>query len=127
MNRLSNVDLRAPENRPDPYPLYATLREAGGIMWNTHAKAWVVSKHEYIRALLSHPDISVGKMEPFKAQANPDVKRKVEMMQQVMQHWVVFKDPPEHTRIRKVLQRGFMPRAIQGMEASVRDITVMLL
>jgi len=127
MNHLSNVDLRAPENRPDPYPLYATLREAGGIMWNTHAKAWVVSKHEYIRALLSHPDISVGKMEPFKAQANPDVKRKVEMMQQVMQHWVVFKDPPEHTRIRKVLQRGFMPRAIQGMEASVRDITVMLL
>jgi cytochrome P450 len=127
MKDLSSVDIRAPENRPDPYPLYASLREAGGIMWNTHAKAWVVSKHEYVRALLSHPHISVGKMEPFKAQANPDVKRKIEMMQQVMQHWVVFKDPPDHTRVRKVLQKGFMPRAILRMEASVRDITVMLL
>jgi cytochrome P450 len=127
MNDLSSVDIRAPENRPDPYPLYAALREAGGIMWNTQAKAWIVSSHEHVRALLSHPVMSVGKMEPFKAQANPETKRKVEMMQQVMQHWVVFKDPPEHTRMRKVLQKGFMPRAILGMEANVRDITVMLL
>lgn len=64
------------------------------------------------------------KIAPFVAQANGPLREKLGLMMNIMRHWVVFIDPPRHARIRKILQRGFMPRAIQALELQVRATVI---
>jgi cytochrome P450 len=122
-----STKLSATEIIADPYRFHAALAAQGGIVWNTSHKAWLVGNYEHVRLLLNHPDASVEKMAPFVAQVSGPLREKLELMMNIMGHWVVFIDPPRHGRIRKILQRGFMPRAIQALESQVRSTVIQLL
>lgn len=123
----TSTRLNAAEVIRDPYAFYDSLGKAGGIVWNTSYKGWLVGSYDLVKLLLNHPDASVEKVAPFVAQTTGPLREKLEVMNNIMQHWVVFNDPPRHTRIRKILQRGFMPRAIQALEPQIRATTIELL
>jgi cytochrome P450 len=40
----------------------------------------------------------------------------------VLSDWMVFKDPPDHTRLRNLVKRAFTPRAIQALEPRIADV-----
>jgi cytochrome P450 len=123
----STTRLNAAEVIGDPYRFYDSLSNMGGIVWNTSYKSWLVGNYEHVKLLLNHPDASVEKVGPFVAQATGELREKLEVMNNIMRHWVVFNDPPRHTRIRKILQRGFMPRTILALEPQIRAATNELL
>lgn len=74
-----------------------------------------------------NPSSSVQKLDPFTANVDGDLRGKAEKMQQIMSHWLPFMDQPSHTRMRNILQPGFMPRAVQFHETALRAATVELL
>lgn len=123
----ANTRLNSAAVLSDPYRFHSALAERGGIVWNAGHKAWMVGKYEYVKTLLNHPDASVEKVAPFVAHASGPLRAKLEVMQGIMQHWVVFTDPPRHARLRKVLQRGFMPRGTLTLEPQIRATTQELL
>ena len=41
--------------------------------------------------------------------------------------WMVFKDPPEHTRLRRLTSKVFHARSMQGMRGQAREISQWLL
>jgi hypothetical protein len=49
------------------------------------------------------------------------------LMAEVLQGWLVFKNPPEHTRLRQVLQGAFMSRPIEMMRPSILAMTLKFL
>nr|MDT0667414.1 hypothetical protein [Micromonospora sp. DSM 115978] len=85
---------------------------------------WVVSKHADVRALSRDTDTyssdqERGSIMPLEELENPpgDLQGKV----------LIAMDPPEHTRYRKLVSRGFTPRVINALEDRVRTMTVRIL
>src|ERR1043165_1093742 len=81
---------------------------------------WVVSRHEDVRTCLAHPGLTrpatyartQGWPTPF---AN------------LFDDTMFSTDPPEHTRLRRLLQRAFTTRRVQALRPRIQDITDSLL
>ena len=103
----------------DPYPRLAELRESAPVHRDERLDRYLVTRHADVRACLRDRRFGrnfrhVGGEEEFKAspldprwQAFWDVER-----------WsLLFLEPPEHTRIRKLVAAAFTPRAVEAMRA----------
>ena len=123
MTDLADIRLNSPETSKDAFAIYTGFRDAGGILWSKRHKAWIVSRFDLARSVLTHQNASVEKLAPFARQAEDGLQQRAERMQQIMGHWPPFLDPPGHTRMRRVLQRSFAPRMLTQHEEPIRQIT----
>src|SRR5579884_3283585 len=113
----------------DPYPRLDALREAGPVHHDERLARWFVTRHADVRACLRDRRLGrqfrhLGTEAEFKAepldprwQAFWDVER-----------WsLLFLEPPDHTRIRKLVASAFTPRAVEAMRAPAAALAKRLL
>jgi pimeloyl-[acyl-carrier protein] synthase len=101
-----------PEVHRDPYPLYHRLRRDDPVHWNLPG-VWILSRYADAVHMLRHPRMS----SDFR---NSEL---FEMFQQMSggsplddrQPSMLFRDPPDHTRLRKLVSQAFSARVIEGM------------
>ncbi|MEW2635702.1 cytochrome P450 [Streptomyces sp. NPDC048389] len=104
----------------DPYPRYAELRALGPVhRVRTHqsAEVWLIVGHEEARAALVDPRLSKDRSNA------PDWRGEEPPAQVHMLHL----DPPEHTRLRKLVISEFTPRRVESLAPRVQQITDELL
>ncbi|WP_405741661.1 cytochrome P450 [Streptomyces sp. NBC_01525] len=110
-----------------PLPEFARLRRTAPVWWcaQPHNIAgfgddgyWVVTRHEDVKEVSTKPDI-------FSAHRNTSIIRFHESMTRdqidVQKLIMLNMDPPEHTRVRQIVQRGFTPRAVRALEDALRE------
>src|SRR5437764_2033380 len=113
----------------DPYPTLAALREDAAVQYDETLDRWLVTRHADVRACLRDRRLGrqfrhLGNEAEFKAepldprrQAFWDVER-----------WsLLFVEPPEHTRIRKLVAAAFTPRAVEAMRGPAEALAQELL
>ncbi|MEU6323304.1 cytochrome P450 [Streptomyces sp. NPDC047009] len=109
-------------NRPDPYPLYAELREAGPVVRQQDGSYLVGSYHE-ILALLHNPLISADARS--LSTPSPDLS------ETALQPPFLRLDDPEHQRLRSLAMRPFgpphSPGRVDAMRGEITRITEELL
>ncbi|MFE3907268.1 cytochrome P450 [Streptomyces sp. NPDC059153] len=109
-------------NRPDPYPLYAELREAGPVVRQADG-SYLVGTYHAITTLLHDPRISA---DPRSRPAAPSG-----LSEAVPQPPFLRLDDPEHHRLRTLAMRPFgpphSPGRIDAMRGQIADITKELL
>jgi cytochrome P450 len=112
-----------PETKADPYPLYADIRRRGLVrsplgIWVTssHATATKVLRDRRFSSSASHER---GYRPPSYPAGDPRADLPVADM--------LSMDPPDHTRLRRLVSGAFSPRVIAGLEPWIRDITGRLL
>ena len=112
---MQQFDPRAPEFRRNPYPFYDTLRTHVPVLfWDTWG-IYFLTRWEDCNRLLRDSRMGHGGMgEP------PPQQRDLYRMQI---NWMLFRDPPDHTRLRGLAQRAFTPRMVEQMRAAIQDIT----
>jgi cytochrome P450 len=110
---LSTYDPRRPEVRADPYPAYARLRDEDPVHWSAILGGWVLTRYADVRAALADPRLSADRITPFLARRAPTAGEAVEALLRRVGLWVVFTDPPIHTRLRGILGRVFAGRALE--------------
>ncbi|OIK23670.1 cytochrome P450 [Streptomyces malaysiense] len=102
-------------NRPDPYPLYVELREAGAVVPQADGSLLIGGYHE-VAALLHDPRMSADPRTRGVETAKPPFLRL---------------DDPEHHRLRTLAMRPFgpphTPHRVDGMRTEIEDITEELL
>jgi cytochrome P450 len=112
-----DFDPTSSEFLADPYPALAELREATPVLRHGELDRWFVTRHAGVRACLRDRRLGrnyrhVGTDEEFRAepldprwQAFWDVER-----------WsLLWTEPPDHTRIRKLVASAFTPRSVEAM------------
>lgn len=98
----------------DPYPYFARLRRHEPVAWNGRHRAWLVTRHADVRALLRDPRLSSDTMTPFVARRlTPAQRAAMAGTFDLLNAWMVFQDPPDHTRLRKAVQRTFTTRRVE--------------
>ncbi len=94
--------------RDDPYPEYQRIRELGGPARWEYLDAYLVASHADATAVLADPSIRVqppAEVAEMMAAVIPP-----ELM--AMQGTLLFRDPPDHTRLRSLTRRAFAPGAL---------------
>lgn len=87
----------------------------------TGVPVWLVTGYAETRALLAHPDVVRSPMDgPHRDQITAELVNATE------QHMLVV-NPPDHTRLRKLVTAAFTRRRIEGLEPRIREIAAGLL
>ncbi|MFB7721170.1 cytochrome P450 [Nocardia sp. NPDC056100] len=103
----------------------AELREAAPIWWNPKSPEtggfqddgfWVISKHADVKTVSRRDDV----FSTFENTAIPRFQDSITREQIELQRFVLLnKDAPEHTKLRKIISKGFTPRVINGLRAEL--------
>ncbi|MFI9464250.1 cytochrome P450 [Streptomyces xiamenensis] len=110
----------------DPYPAYAWLRENAPVYkaeLPSGVAAWLVTRYADARAALADPRLSKNP-DRHSAQAHHSGRVGIpgERGANVMTHLLNI-DPPDHTRLRRLVAKAFTPRRVAAFEPRVRELT----
>jgi cytochrome P450 len=111
------LNLFSPEIITDPYPTYRKLRAVGQPVKNGLFGFWMVATHEQATAVLRDP----GR---FSSEAMGNIGRVGEAF---AKESMAAADPPEHHRLRSVVQRAFTPKAVNNLHAYTEMLSKELL
>ena len=109
------LQLLDPAHRADPYPVYRQLREQGPLNLpeaNLHVFAGFADCDEVLR----HPASCSDRLKSTVAQ------RAVAAGEQPRPFGTpgfLFLDPPDHTRLRKLVSKAFSPRVVKALEPDI--------
>ncbi len=116
----------APERFSDPYEIYDTMTAKGPVVHSTAYQQWFVSGHDEILDVLRSPHTTTGSIVERMLSARP-YSRLSDVAVRSFTNWLLVNDPPDHTRLRMVVNRAFTPKHIAAMAPRIRIITDELL
>ena len=99
------------------------MREEMPVHWNSSLKGWLVTRYGDVRSALMDRSLSVEKMHSFAARDHGDLQEKIAFLTSIVGDWMVFKDQPDHTRLRQVLQGAFLPKEIEKLRPRLEAIS----
>ncbi|MGW7051350.1 cytochrome P450 [Streptomyces sp. NPDC054887] len=110
-----------------PHPEFAQMRRTAPVWWCAQAPGisgfdddgyWAVTRHADVKYVSTHPELFSSHTNTAVIRFNETISRdQIEAQKLIMLNM----DPPEHTRVRQIVQRGFTPRAIRSLEDALRD------
>jgi cytochrome P450 len=115
----------------DPHELYRRLRADGPVhpvVMPRGLKVWLVTRYAEARALLADPRLSKDSTrarELFQSQASATGNRGV--FASALAGHMLNCDPPDHTRLRKLVNKAFTARTISRLRPRIEQITEELL
>jgi cytochrome P450 len=107
----------------DPYPTLSALREETPVFYEETLGRWFVTRHADVRACLRDKRLGrnfrhVGSEEEFGAEPL-DPRRQAFWDSE---RWsLLWLEPPEHTRIRKLVAAAFTPRSVESLRSPAED------
>ena len=113
----------------DPYPVLNGLREGARIFYDDARERWFVTRHEDVRACLR--DKRLGRN--FRHVLTPEEIGVPELDARWSAFWateswsLLWLEPPDHTRIRKLVAAAFTPRAVEALREPARALARELL
>lgn len=123
------IDLLDPGFKSNPYPTYAALRSDAPAVRLTlpdGRDAWLLTRYSDVEAVLTDRDRFSTRS--FLGQVDgPELPPEVRQVYMLFNEIMLGKDPPEHTRLRKLVQKAFTTRMVEGLRPNVRKITERLL
>ncbi|WP_102145055.1 cytochrome P450 [Mycobacterium hubeiense] len=117
------LQLIDPANRPDPYPAYAQIREHGPLRL-PEGHLTVFSSFQDCDDVLRHPSSANDRLKSTLAQqqiADDNAPR------QLWTPSFLFLDPPDHTRLRKLVSKAFAPKVVKALEPDITALVDSLL
>lgn len=105
----THVDVLDPRFYDDPWDAYRWLRNESPVHWDAANELWVVSKHEDVSHISRHQELY---------SAAQGVRPKVAAPMSI-----ISMDDPEHTRQRRLINRGFTPAKVRQLADHMRELT----
>ncbi|MBJ7384688.1 MAG: cytochrome P450 [Mycolicibacterium sp.] len=113
------MQLLDPSNRADPYPVYERIRESGPLLL-PEAHLAVFSRFRDCDDVLRHPDSASDGTKSTMVQRR---MAEGEVVRPLGTPGFLFLDPPDHTRLRRLVSKAFVPKVVKALEP---DITAMV-
>jgi cytochrome P450 len=121
-----SVDFQDPVFLEDPYPVYRRWLGTP-VLWDEARAMWLVSGHAEVLAALTSPHTSVHTAD---ARIRPTLGARAahfEPLMAAVSHFLTRTDPPDHTRLRRLVQQAFTPHAVESLQGTVRALVARLL
>jgi cytochrome P450 family 142 subfamily A polypeptide 1 len=103
------IDILDPRLYDDPWDTYRWLRDESPLHWDDGNELWVVSRHEDVSHISRHPE---------RYCAADGVRPRLDVSMSI-----ISMDDPEHTRQRRLINKGFTPRTVRQLSEHMRELT----
>ena len=107
------LDLFSDDTRRNPFPLYDHLRAACPVMLEPNSGVWMIFDYAGVKRAFDDTENFASDTASVGAHATPP--------------WMLFTDPPRHTKLRAIISKAFTPRTIEAMEERIRELSGELL
>ncbi|HLF99791.1 MAG TPA: cytochrome P450 [Acidimicrobiia bacterium] len=101
----------------DPHAIYGALRRDAPVRWNPAARMWTIAAHADVMAISRDPATFCSSRGVLPT----DGGRAVAVTDSIL-----FMDPPEHARHRKLVSSAFTPKRVAALEPVIREIAASL-
>src|SRR3954465_15376022 len=102
------------EMRRDPFPVYDQLRGRTPVLHVPPLDLWMVLDYETVKWMLNDHETFSSATTPPGSTGKP-------------LDWLIFSDPPRHTKLRALILRAFTPRAVANLEPRIKELSRALL
>jgi len=116
---MSAAGLFAPREAADPYPRYRALRESDPVHWDDPLGAWVFTRYRDVERVLRDSRFGVQRLDPRKLKQGP--------ISSLRRSMFLFRDPPDHGRLRALARATFHPRRLRCVRPRIEAICTELL
>lgn len=116
---ISLPPLFGPDMLADPYPIYQRLRSADPVHWYEPFSAWICTRYDDVFTGLHDPRLSANRTIAMEASAGrADLRSFFSFLSKRM----VFTDPPQHTRLRALVNQSFKPHLIEVLRPHIQGL-----
>lgn len=128
---LQSLDLWSPAFREDPYPTLDLMRTLRPRLAVPHEGGcdWHFTRHDDVSMVLKDPRfIKEGSRLLNHGQAPvPESEETRNPLYKMFDNWMLFRDPPDHTRLRSLVNQAFTPRVVERLRPRISEIAQGLL
>jgi cytochrome P450 len=118
----THYDPSDPALQADPYPFYRRLRAEDPVHRNPPG-FWFVTRYDDVRSLLRDPRMGADNGANAPQRGGDHLER----MAGGDTPSLILMDPPDHSRVRALVNKAFTPRNVQRLRARIERITARLL
>jgi cytochrome P450 len=111
-----------------PYDVYAALREHAPVLYHEETDHWLVARYEDVDALLR--DRRFGRTYLHRAthaeMGHPEDRPGTEVFWHLIRNGILDMEPPDHTRVRRLVAKAFTPRMVDSLREPIARQTAEL-
>jgi hypothetical protein len=112
----------------DPHRVLGQLRHTEPVHWSRSLSGWVVTSYTLVNEMVMNPDpFSADRLGGMGARLPEPQRTTVAEVMRWLGLWMVFRDPPDHTRIRRHLSKVVSPQVLKQQAQAIEEITTVLL
>ncbi|MDX1520972.1 MAG: cytochrome P450 [Anaerolineae bacterium] len=118
---MPTFDLFSPEFKANPFPTFAQMRQTAPVFAHKMPNgemAWYITRYDDVMAVLMDNDNFIKdhrRLEARSPASNPG-------LQQLINQNMLFSDPPDHTRLRALVNQAFTPRRMEQMGPQMQSV-----
>ncbi|MEL6792387.1 MAG: cytochrome P450 [Pseudomonadota bacterium] len=116
-----------PAQMANPYPALARLRAEDPAHWHPGLKGWMITRYADVRDILLGDALSAERLLSFYEKLPSEDAAKLREIIHYLNLWIAFRDPPDHTRMRRIMRHAFNGRAMAAIENNVEPVVELLL
>ncbi len=103
------------------------MQDEDPVHWSPRLKSWVLTRYEDVKRVCLDKEMSSSRLVPFFASLpGPEAARIADIIR-FLSLWMVFRDPPDHTRLRRLTSKVFHVKSMHAMRPEVEQILGWLL
>jgi cytochrome P450 len=112
----------------NPHSIFARLRAEDPVHWSDPMQAWIVTRYDLAgEVLIDAATYSAERLGTVRKHLPAQTQDIATQILRWLSHWMVFRDPPDHTRLRRHMNKVMNLPVFEALRGSIRQIAVMLL
>ncbi|SRR6266566_2280863 len=112
----------------NPYPIYRRFLEEGPIHYVDYGSGmWAVFSHAGCSTSIREPLLSSKRTAALLRDLPAEKKTEFAELARMIGLWMLFIDAPEHTRLRKLMNKGFAPAVVEALRPRIGDVVDQML
>ncbi len=113
-----DLDLAGPEANDTPAEFAAKHLANGPVQWSERHRAWLLLGHAAVAEGFRDLRLSADRITPLERLASERPEH-FGLTVELLSGWMVFRDPPAHTRLRDPVRRAITPKTVERLESGI--------
>ncbi len=119
--------LMAPSTVQNPYPVWKALQKDAPVHFSAGWNAWLITRYGDAVSAFKDKRLSANRSGGYVAKLPEPVREHLKPLLSNLSKWTLLLDAPSHTRLRTLISKAFVPRAIEAMRPRISTLVSELL
>ena len=119
---MTQYDLNSAEFLRNPYPVYDELRTNDPVHWSAENGYWIITRYSDIISHAQNNRLSSNRIRAHAGRMPETAKEHFRPFFTAVGSWMLMIDPPDHTRLRGLVNKAFTPGVVENMRSLVQKL-----